>query len=375
MTSQTVSDGKGKNIHFTITLDDEQDAPADIPEKKKPVVFADETAILDKTNLLYKDGERNTEHGITAVKIIDFHDDEQRRKALRLLVNHYSRVVWKLLPILREFGAHPRADVRYRAAQAVGELMCEMDFIRIKDEVVLPWAKHFYLGINVNVGVAFSVVAKHDKYADNIKKLLKHWSTVSDSDLNRTALATMISLCATWPEESIEIVRQSLGKKDSTPWDYTMLVTLSALVLRELCDDGKTEIVIESLKEWITDEDAGVQRLGAALAFMEAVDFCHAFECESVRDKVIQMYQVCLEERRLDKLGLIRSSALNKLKDWAEESFGDEDKQEFVKLVFMRLYMRASTDRDKERLDFHLRRWQQQDKEKRFGFIIESLIR
>jgi hypothetical protein len=292
---------------------------------------------------------------------------------LRLLVNHYSRVVWKLLPILRVFGAHPRADVRYRAAQAVGELMCEMDFIRIKDEVVLPWAKHFYLGINVNVGVAFSVVAKHEKYADNIKKLLKYWSTVSDSDLNRTALATSIPLCKTWPEESIEIVRHSLGRNNSTPWDYSMLVTLSAFVLKELCDNGKTEIVIENLKNWITDTNASVQRLGAALAFLDAVDFSHAFECEAVRDKVIQLYQVCLEERRLDNLGLIRSSALDKLKEWAEESFGDDAKEEFIKTIFMRLYMRSSTDRDRERLDFSIQRWKQKDV--RFGVIAESLIR
>jgi hypothetical protein len=84
MTSQTISDGKGKNIRFTIRVDDdEQDLPVNVPEKMKLNVFTDETTILDKTNLLYKDGERNTEHGITPVKIIDFHDDEQRNNVKR----------------------------------------------------------------------------------------------------------------------------------------------------------------------------------------------------------------------------------------------------------------------------------------------------
>ena len=276
------------------------------------------------------------------------------------------------MPLLRQFGLHPRASVRYRTAQAVGELMYEMDFIRIKNEIILPWAKYSSLEVNANVGLAFSIVVKHEKFSENVKKLLKHWSSTPDSNLNRTALASSIPLCSIWPEESIEIVHRALNRK-TTPWDYSMQATLSAFVLDELCENEHVDMVIDYLREWMEDKSAGVLRLGAALSFLEVIDLSYALAYEAGRDKIIYIFKICLEYRRLDEQGMVRKMALEKLRSWAEDSFGDDKKESYIEILFMRLYMRSATKRDKERIEFHLNRWQKQDKEKRFDFIINSL--
>ena len=373
MTKTTKSaEHKGKKIHFTIDLDDGSETSAS-SHQEVTKLFQDESTILDKLNLVYKKGEQNTEHGITAITVIDFQDEEQQKKALRLLTNYYSRIIWKVLPLLRQFGIYPRADVRYRTAQAVGELMCEMDFIRIKNEIIIPWAKSPLLEINANVGLAFSVVIKHEKFSENIKKLLKHWSTTSDPDLNRTALASSIQLCSTLPEESIEIVYRALNRK-TTPWDYTMQTTLSSFILDELCENEHVVMVVDHLRKWIDDKSGKTLRLGAALSFLEVINLSYALAYETGRDKIIYIYQICLENRRLDGQGMVRTVALEKLRKWTEEAFGDDEKEAYIETLFMRLYMRSTTDRDKKRLIFNLKRWQKEDKENRFEFIIKSLI-
>lgn len=361
-----------RNIHLTIDLNDINDADRDTAQEKTPL-FQDETSILDKLNLVYKKTEQNFEHGKTSITVIDFEDEEQHKKALRLLTNHYSLILWKVLPVLRNFGLYPRADVRYRTAQAVGDLMCEMNFVRIKDEIVLPWAKHHSLEVNANVGLVVSEVIKRDVFTDNVIKLLKYWNTVSDPNLNRTALVSAVPICADWAEESLGMVHNALSRH-SDPWDYSMEATLASFVLRELCSNGKAHWVIDRLAEWINrSEKDPVLKLGAALTFIEVVKLSDAFSYENGKDKIVNIFQVCLENRRIDDQGMIRSETAEKLKGWIEKSFGDDDKEYYLEILFMRLYMRATTQRDKDRIVFYLKRWQRQDKEKRFSYILDRI--
>src|SRR5512139_2184438 len=174
-------------------------------------IFMDEGELLKLANLTKITGERNTEHGKIPIQIIDFREEGQREKIIRMLADHYSEILWKTLPYLRELGRHPRAEIRWRAAESVGELMSH-DFIRVKEEVLIPWAMHWSPIVNANVGLALEVVVKDERYASNVKSLLKHWVTVSNADLNWTALASSVPLCSLWPEDTLEFIEKSIRR-------------------------------------------------------------------------------------------------------------------------------------------------------------------
>jgi hypothetical protein len=342
-------------IKLTISLDD--DAPTarikTTSTQRKPAkdesVFTDEADLLKLANLVKKTAQRNTEHGKTQIQILDFREESQRKKIIRMMVDHYSQILWKLLPYLRTLGGHPRAEIRKRTSETVGELMCE-DFIRVKDEVIVPWARHASPLVNANVGLALAVIANDTRYAGNVKALLHHWATVSNPDLNWTALASCVTLGSLWPEDTLGFVEKSLER------GRVELLALSIFVIRELSSTGHADQVLSRLAEWIRSKDQNTLRAGAALVFLEAVELVDLAGSGNRVDKAVEVCRIALEDRRLDNIGVFRAATLEKLKEWVKSGSDKKSSRTTIEKLITRLYLR-SDERGKERLVFNLERW------------------
>ncbi len=374
---QRASKLKGRTINLTISLDDkapQANFKADLPRKKvekQRSAFVDETGLLKLANLVKKTGERNTEHGKTPVQIIGFRDESQRKKIIRMLMDHYQESIWKLLPHLRNLGGHPRAEVRKRVAETVGELMCE-DFIRVKEEVLIPWAMHGSSTINANVGFALAIAAKDTAYVKNVKDLLNHWATMQNPDLNWTALASCIPLCPTFPDETLNYLEKSLQR------GQIELLALGAFLAQELCELGHTRKVMASLSGWIQKEKQRSLRLGAALIFLESIEFADIYSGGNLIDKAVDIFLIGLEDYSLDNLGEVREAMLSKLEEWIINAFDKKDKLKAAKKMLRTLYFRSS-ERGKERISYNVRRWSAQSHDvaiaKKFKNLHDDLMK
>lgn len=361
------SKDKERSIKLTISLDDEPGQAEVQPGPAEKSVFVDEARLFELANLVTVTGERNTEHGLTAVRLVEFQDEEQRQKIIRMLGESFPQVVQQLVPYLRLLGTHPRAAVRKRAAEAVGELMCEVDFIRYKEDILIPWALSDNLFMNSCVGLALVTPAQDNRYSDNVKALLKHWVTTSNHSLNWTAVASCVQLGTLWPEDTFDLLETALQR------DQLDLLILATFVVRQLCHTGHTDLVLACLSEWITDPGADPSlRRAAVLIFLEVIRLSHVAGNGRLVDYAVNIYLVGLSDRKLTDSGVIRSAMLDTLKEWAEESFADPEKQAAMETLFTRLHIRAETPRDKERIVFHLQRWRQKDA--RFAQIVQGLV-
>jgi hypothetical protein len=369
MTEASISKEGERKINITISLGDETAQAEAQPSPAPKPIFVDETRFFEVANLVTVTGERNTEHGLTEVHLIEFQDEAQRQKIIHMLGESFQQVVEQLTPYLFLLAAHPRAAVRRRVAEAVGELMCDLDFIRYKEAILIPWALSDHIYMNSSVGVALEVTAQDPRYADNVKALLKHWVTSPNRSLNWTGVASCVQLGPLWPEETFGLLEQALKR------DRVDLLTLAVFVVRRLCKEGHADLVLTQLSKWISgSETESSLRAAAALIFLEVVELSHVAGDGRLIDSAVDVYLVGLSDRRLANSGVIRSAMLEKLKGWAEESFEDPEKQAAMETLFTRLHVRAETQRDKDRIVFHLQRWNRQDKDKRFAQVARGLI-
>jgi hypothetical protein len=310
----------------------------------------DEEELLKLAHLSKVNGERNTEHGKTLVQIIDFKEESERKKIIRMLADHYTGILWKLLPYLRRLGNHSRAQIRRRIAETVGELMIE-DFIRVKDEVLMPWAMHWSPVINANVGLVLAIVAEDPRYTGNVKSLINHWITVPNSDLNWTALASCVPFCSLWPEEILSHIEKSLRR------GRMELLALSIFVIRELCHTGHTDKAIKQISNWIhRKKDEQSLRTGAGIIFLEAVRFTDLVARKTLLPVAVEIFVTSLEDSSLDSEGIYRSLVLEKLHTWIQAAVDDKKSASMAEKLFLELYDK-SNQRGRERLEFNLSRW------------------
>jgi hypothetical protein len=356
-----------RKIKITVSLDDETSQVEDQPGPVTKPLFVDETRLFKVANLVTVTGERNTEHGLTAVRLMEFQDESQRQKIIHMLGESFQQVIDRLTPYLFLLAAHPRAAVRRRVAEAVGELMCGLDFIRYKEAILIPWALSDHVYLNSSVGLALEVVAQDSRYADNVRALLRHWVTSPNRSLNWTGVASCVQLGPLWPEETFGLLEEALKR------DRVDLLALAIFVVRRLCKEGHADLVLAQLSQWIGDRGTSPSlRAAAALIFLEVVQLSHVAGDGHLIDSAVDIFLLGLSNRKLANSGVIRSAMLEKLKDWAEESFDDPEKEAAMETLLTRLHVRAETQRDKDRIVFHLQRWYRKDD--RFAQISRGLI-
>jgi len=338
-------------LNISLKDGDPKIPPPQKAEEKREPVFRDEGHLLELANLTTETATKNTESGKVTIRIVRFRDEAQRQKIIYLLANHFTEIIRKIIPLIRTLGAHVRAEVRARAARTAGELLREVDFIRIKDELLIPWALSPSMDVSINVGIALEEGAKDGQYTGNIQTLLNHWITSSNPDFNWTALASYIQLYTLWPGEAIDAIDAAIKKENSIPF-----LPLCNYLTSELCKNGHSEDMVARIREWMKADKAKIAlRSGAALIFLAAIDFSFLVETPALLDKEVEIFTIGLSDRTLDSMGIIRAAMLDKLRSWSEESFEQSSQAEMERL-FTRLFLR-SDERGKERIKFSLQKW------------------
>jgi hypothetical protein len=367
MTKPEITKDGEKTVNITISLDEKGKASqSESPIVAKPL-FVDEARLLNLANLIVVAGERNTEHGLTPVRLVEFRDDAQRQKIIRMLAESFEQSIETCIPYLIILGAHPRAAIRNRAAQTVGELMRDFDFIRYKEKILIPWAINDNVYMNSCVGLALAVVADDPRYQDNVKALVRHWVTSPNRNFNWTGVASCASLGAKWPEDTLDLLELALKREQID------LLVLALIVAGQLCQAEHADLVLARLSEWLDSRESNLPlRNAAALIFLEAIELSHITKNPALVDYAVDIFLIGLNDRRLTEAGLVRTGMLEKLKSWAESSFADPDQKQIMETLFTRLYVRAATPRDKERIAFHVQRWQQKDM--RFAQFAHNLV-
>ena len=364
--------GQERTINLKITLGDDANPVAvnaqSGREAKPASLFTDEARLFDLVNLTTETVQKNTEHGLIPVQVVKFQYEDQRKKIIHLLAGNFSIFLARLLPYLRRLGASSDADIRKRAARTAAELMCDVDFIRVKEEVIIPWALADNPYINLNVSLTLSIVAQDDLYKENVKTLIRHWVSSPNPGFNWTGLLCCGQFGSLWPVDTLDLIEDSLRR------ERIDFLILASFVIDQLCSAGYGEDTLSYLSQWIRDKNVHAWiRTAAALIFLQTIQLETVLKSEGRSvDYAVELFKVGISDRRLTNSGVMRDAMLEKLKSWTESAFGDPEKQALMDILHQRLYMRSETPRDKERILFHLGKWR--NKDHRFEQILNNLV-
>src|SRR6266545_4072624 len=115
-------------------------APPDQERRdRRPVFGTTRTQRLKDVGARLESGYRVAEFGLGAVELLQLDNPTVQPAVLRHVWHEHHAVRAPLLTWLGELGRHRSAEVRLRAAAAVGKL-AEYDFGHVRAEVLLPWA-------------------------------------------------------------------------------------------------------------------------------------------------------------------------------------------------------------------------------------------
>lgn len=353
-------------IHLKVSL---EGGPAKVETKSVPVpppIFVDEGRLLELANLESVEARRNTEHGSTNVRLLRFREEGQRQKILEMLRDHFPSIVEECIPLIRDHGRDYRAAVRARAAQTAGELMREFDFIKYKDEIVSFWASSPSLLMSSCVGPALAVAGQDERYAANVKALVRHWLTVSNPMLNWTAMSSCYHLVTLWPDEILDAIEVGLER------DLELLVP-ALFAVQQLCDDEAPRMV-KRLAEWANNSDPrSPLRTAGTLIFLEVIEPENIAGDPGLIDYVVDILLVGICDRKLADAGLIRAAMFEKLKEWCLKAFDRPDQEAMIDTLLRRFYLGIEAPRDKERVVWYLHSWARREKKDRFDQLAHTL--
>ena len=286
------------------------------------------------------DGQRNTEHGLSRVRLLDFRHPDYRPKLVRLFIESFPEIFDRLFPYLRQLGVDSPATVRQRIAELAGELACGMEFIRVKEALLLPWALDEDEDANFSAAISLDHILEAGCYEADVKALLKHWVTISNFNLNWTGLASLVLVGSRWPEETLTLIEPVLKQDD------LILLALALAVIQELCASGYAAPVLARLDRWFGDKDANPYlREAAALGFLDLIELPHlAGDGERV-EHVSRLLLSGLSPSRLPDSREIQSAMVEKLKAWATDALdaGAGQAQLSMDALFAALYANAPT--------------------------------
>lgn len=356
------------NIHLSVSADGVQASQISTSQPDTPAIAqaADISRLYELANLTLVEAYRNTEHGKTLVRNVVFREEEQKKRLLEVLAESFPETLSNLSGLVLVLGMYPNAQVRWQAAAALSILMSEVDFIRFKEKVLIPWATSPDADMNFSASYTLSLLAKDTRYAENVKYLIKHWVSLDDPDLNFTGVVSCGLLYSNWPEDALLFIENAV--KRSFPIG---LAIVSQQILKEMCEKGYTRQVMEALFRWVTTKGAPTLRLAGCMVFLNITDLECLRREPGVVDKVAELCNLCLGDNSITNSGDLQDAMVEVLKNWAEEAFEKEDLQAILEKLFLRIYARANTDRDRRRVLFYLERWAKQDK--RYQPILHAL--
>ncbi len=241
-------------------------APPDQERRdRRPVFGTTRTQRLKDVGARLESGYRVAEFGLGAVELLQLDNPTVQPAVLRHVWHEHHAVRAPLLTWLGELGRHRSAEVRLRAAAAVGKL-AEYDFGHVRAEVLLPWATDENERARDSAADALGVTAWGSEVAPQVFGLLHHWSTLEgNSRLRWTAAAAYGGYAGLrFPEVALKDLHRILGSGD------LRLVGVCSRSVLSLFEVGNVVpelygLVLDAVDTWSTEDGSSVLALSSLI--------------------------------------------------------------------------------------------------------------
>ncbi|GEM_PF-3860373 len=213
------------------------------------------SSLLKILNATFADGKEHTEYGISNVKLLQFSNSDYQDAVLSHVWN--ERWSWRepLLEWLLELGSHKSFQVRAKAADAVGNIICFDAFETIRSKVLMLWSKSPEPSTRRLVGRALSIPIIKDCHTNEVLTLLRHWITLKD-DFNLRWTATVAhysDICLFFPKETIKNINKAVQANDWLLF-FALADTLLGMFEAGQIKEDLYMTVLKTLIEWANEK-------------------------------------------------------------------------------------------------------------------------
>jgi hypothetical protein len=326
-------------------------------------------------------GYEETEFGRSPIEIIVLDNPTFQPAVLYYVWHEYDRLRESMVEWLRNLGLSVNFDIRTRAAAAVGELS-KYNFGYIKEEIILPWAKHQDKRVRAAAAFALGIPAWEGEFAAQVLGLLHHWSTLRNNwRLGWTAAAAYGGLVGLWfPDAALHDIYNLVQSGDLRLFS-ALNRSVTNLFLGGYVSSDYYVKVLNALIFWIEQSKTNVITLTGLLIFLNLM-LVNQSEASPEAEKLpLILWLAQQDEMYQEKIIVLLRQALNTkssrdpalkmiqrlLQIVNNESLLDST----IEYIFKNL-LRQGSSREKERLYFYLKRWAQDPKEK--SIIAEQLL-
>ena len=110
------------------------------------------------------------------MRVFEFRSEDQRQKIIAMLATSFQSVLQRLDPCCLRWVATPGQSSATGRERLSASSWLEVDFIRYKQDILLPWASDAYIPLNLTASLALSRVVESSHHVENVKLLLRHWT-------------------------------------------------------------------------------------------------------------------------------------------------------------------------------------------------------
>lgn len=366
------------------------------PESISAVVFNQtRSQVLKKVFAHLVQGYENVEYRGSPVEIVEFDNPIFQPAVLSYIWHEYDNIREPLLVWLHELGSHRDAEVRTRAAAAIGELS-KYAFRDVLNKVLRPWANSSDNSLQKLAALALSVPIFDSNLAPQVLGLLHSWSTLENNfNLRWTATAAYSGYVGLrFPEIALRdlfaiartIFTPYIQKISSNPEveldDFFAIASSEELLLFSAVVEGVASLfatgkfvttqyftVLNALEEWTSQTKTIISRL---LTLLGLLIFWRLMREDKIpvglnNDRVptllwlakeSQVYEdliICLLRRALN-FKQTRIPVLNEIDKWLKIADYDHRMKRVIGRIIYTLVSQG-TERERERILYKLNQW------------------
>ncbi len=263
------------------------------------------------------------------------------------------------------YGNHKHADIRYRAAAAVGALAC-YDFPLVRERILLPWAKGTQWEREA-AAIALGIAAWDPETAPAVLGLLHHWTTVDNRRLRLAAALAYGGLVGIrYPQRALDDLHR-LAQEDDFYLGESIVRAIRFLVATGLEYEDLLTQVMEALLAWTEPKDELPALVGflAFLGFMwpekgERENVWRPLLAKTAENEFLLHAVTTLLRRGLNWKPM-RRPFLDLIHEWLAREEDGEGEQNGVARVLKHI-VREGTTRERERLLYYLHIWAEKER-------------
>jgi hypothetical protein len=305
-----------------------------------------------------------TDVGECFVERIQLINPKYQREILDYVWCEYGHFHTRILDWLKGLVKEQDSDVRDCAAAAVGQL-CKYDFEYVYFNVLLPWADEAEIYTQAAVAGALSLLSLDKRYRWHVQELLYSWSNNERKWQLCWTAAAIYGGYVGWkmPQHALRDLYAIIQNQKFDPY-RVVRVSLYNLFQIGQWEDAFHDYILEALAKWSSKHEQQLVIITGLISFLDIAQEA-VIQVESEEWPTLlwlsqnnqQRYETVLQLwRRAIGMSFTRSIGLEVLHQWLLLG----EKYAYLHGGINRLMIdliQHGTDREKERLRFHLRRW------------------